>query len=84
MGVAQNETGGANRRFSSMFPLSRATHFGTGFLSPDTYETQPGHVFCVLHDPKLGAYKLPGECDALQSPGVYFLFQKRLLFRYLR
>ena len=33
-GVAQNETiGGANRRFGSMFPLTRATHFGTGFLS---------------------------------------------------
>ena len=33
MGVAQNETGGENRRFWSMFPLTRATHFGTGFLS---------------------------------------------------
>ena len=28
LGVAQNETGGANRRFWSMFPLTRATHFG--------------------------------------------------------
>ena len=33
MGVAQNQTGGANRRFWSMFPLTRASHFGTGFLS---------------------------------------------------
>ena len=29
VGVAQNETiGGANRRFWSMFPLTRAAHFG--------------------------------------------------------
>ena len=39
MGVAQNETGGANRRFWSMFPLTRATHFGTGFLSHSQMKT---------------------------------------------
>ena len=31
--MAQNYTGGANRGFWSMFPLTRASHFGTGFLS---------------------------------------------------
>ena len=30
MGVAQNYTGGASRRFWPMFPLTRATHFGPG------------------------------------------------------
>ena len=30
--MAQNQTGGANRRFWSMFPLTRVD-FGTGFLS---------------------------------------------------
>ena len=33
MGVAQNYTEGAKRRFWSMFPLARATHFGTVFLN---------------------------------------------------
>ena len=28
--MAQNQTGGANRRVWSMLPLTRATHFGTG------------------------------------------------------
>ena len=32
VGVAQNEPGGASRRFWSMFPLSRASHFGAGFF----------------------------------------------------
>ena len=32
--VAQNERARANRRFWSMFPLTRATHFGIPVLSP--------------------------------------------------
>ena len=38
MGVAQNSTGGATRRFWSMFRLTRATHFGYVFLiEPQPY-----------------------------------------------
>ena len=42
MGVAQNKTGGANRRFWSMLPLSRANHFCIVFFEPHM------SPFCIL------------------------------------
>ena len=37
IGVAQNSTGGANRRCWSMFPLTRASHFGIPVFEPKPY-----------------------------------------------
>ena len=47
LGVAQNETGEiVIRRFWSMFPLSGATHFGTGLLShSQLFTVKPGRTW---------------------------------------
>ena len=57
--VAQNETAGANCRFWSMFPLTRASHLGTGFFFGHS------HVCSV---PAIQAQVIAEACSAVHPP----------------
>ena len=74
-GVSQNSTGGANRRFWSMFPLTSTSHFGIpGFLSrrPNFFQTlaPPGHSTSRRASPRAGCRAPRPWCGASSgAPG---------------
>ena len=62
MGVAQNETGGANRRFWSMSPLTRVPFWVPAFLSHSHLQSKPPTPENCHPAPGKEALALPAVC----------------------
>ena len=74
LGMAQNETGGANRRFWSIFPLTRATDFGIGFLSQPFVSVRVfGAMVIEYVANKLDTIRLASWCPRLKPIRLFFV-----------
>ena len=83
LGVAQKtSTGGANRRFWSMFPLPRASHLGTGFLSHShiCWPTHSGSECLTFVQPK-DAKTHDNKNTMMSAFGAYVCSSSLRLFR---